>query len=325
MLRLQTLEVGLAGQTDTGFPFSVYGIRHGQEWILIVLDSTGYYSYNQPMSLDTIYQNSVFFDQNLCKLFDAKFLQKPKKAKPLKVGDMELKSYYEMTKDGEYFYQNFAEMERNTPKQRKGWNPFKSKKLEEQKKLADAQKKKIDDAKKKAADLEKQLEELKNFQVEKDKLLAEIADLKKKLEEAAKAKPATHTTKNTPTVSTDTTFVKNIIPVKDSNTTSENQAQIPDNPTENTTRNNNKNPTLNNQTTKIETISCQKMYELTKSYSVKILCEQRDKLTKEVDTLSNQSGNTESDLILKAKQNELKEKLVELKNALQESLNKIKS
>lgn len=178
------LAPSLDGKTDTGYAFKLYAIKYSREWVIIVQDTTGLYSFRKKQKIDSLMQNSVFFDNNLCKIINQKNIVKNKKATTANILDFELTGgYYEFTKEGKWFYEEYTAFESGERRTRLlgGFlELFANKKLEEAKKTLDAQKKRLEELKKQKEATQKKLEEMKDCQKSVKALEDKIAAMEKK-------------------------------------------------------------------------------------------------------------------------------------------------
>ena len=183
------------GQTPQGNPYKLYALKLKYAWVLITVDSTGFYSFTQPDDGSSPEKNSYFFDANICKMIESNFFEKGKKKKNLEVGELKLNAYYELNKKGEKFYEAFSSLEEAKGSKSSGFLGMftgkKKAKIEDQKKTLEDQDKAIEEQKKTLEDQIKKIEELEAT----NKILKEKIKI---LEETKKIVVKSEPDKNTP-------------------------------------------------------------------------------------------------------------------------------
>lgn len=107
-----SLKSGQTGKSPNGIAYQMYGLKDGNDWILIVADTATLYSFRKTPKVDTLIPNSAFFDINLCQLVQQKSTDLKLKEKPIKIGDVALTSYYSLnSRNTRKFFNSFNEVE----------------------------------------------------------------------------------------------------------------------------------------------------------------------------------------------------------------------
>ncbi len=106
------LKSGQNGKSPSGIPYQMYGLKDGSDWILIVADTATLYSFRKTPKVDTLIPNSAFFDINLCQIIQQKSSDLKLKEKPVKIGDIALVSYYSFnSRSTRKFFNSFNAVE----------------------------------------------------------------------------------------------------------------------------------------------------------------------------------------------------------------------
>lgn len=111
------LKAGQKGKSPNGIPYQMYGLKDGNDWILVVADTSTLYSFRKTPKIDTLIPNSAFFDINLCQLVQQKSADLKLKEKEIKIGDVVLNAYYSFnSRSTRKFFNAFNEVETGTKK-----------------------------------------------------------------------------------------------------------------------------------------------------------------------------------------------------------------
>ncbi len=187
--KINALAPNHTGVTDLGNTYLLFAVKYSKDWLFIVSDSLNYDSYFKFNKQDTLRQNSLFFDNNLCRLVE-EYLEPAAKPKETVFGELVLKEYYEVKQEGRKFYEQIVKTE--TGKNYPGFfgkvakvaflpidKLFGIEKMADMKKAVEAQKKAIEDKAKEVQDIKKQTEILKETleaqQKENEALKAQLA------------------------------------------------------------------------------------------------------------------------------------------------------
>lgn len=189
-LKINALSPNHQGTTDLGNAYQMIAIKYRKDWLFIVSDSLNYDSYFKFKKQDTLIHNSLFFDNNLCRLVE-EYIEPAANPKETIFGELVLKEYYEVKQEGKKFYEQIVKTE--TGKNYPGFfekvakvaflpidKLFGIEKMADMKKAVDAQKKAIEDKVKEVQDIKKQTETLKKTleeqQKENEALKAQLAE-----------------------------------------------------------------------------------------------------------------------------------------------------
>ncbi len=192
-LKITALSPNHKGSTDLGNAYQMVAIKYRKDWLFVVSDSLNYDSYFKFNKQDTLRQNSLFFDNNLCRLVE-EYIKPASNPKEAIFGELVLKDYYEVTAEGRKFYEQIVKTE--TGKNYPGFfekvakvaflpidKLFGIEKIADMKKAVEAQKKAIEGKVKEVQDIKKQAEALKKTieeqQKENEALKAQLAECEK--------------------------------------------------------------------------------------------------------------------------------------------------
>lgn len=180
--KIQTLAPNHEGKTASGNTYKLVAIKHRKDWLFIVSDSISFDSYFKFHKNDSLFKNSLFFDNNLCRLA-AQYIEPDPKPKQSVFGELVLSEYYQITKDGKKFYEQIVETE--TGNKSPGFFAKLGKavlwpadKLLGLQKIADM-KKAVEDQKKA---IETKLKEIQDIKAQSQALATELDQLKKENE-----------------------------------------------------------------------------------------------------------------------------------------------
>ena len=90
--------------TDPPTAFNIYAILEGKEWILLLYDGTGVYSYSMGRKSQQIRRNPIATDVNLCEIIAREYIEPVSKDKKIQVGDYRINNYYKFNKVGKSLY-----------------------------------------------------------------------------------------------------------------------------------------------------------------------------------------------------------------------------
>ncbi len=211
--------------TESKIPYQVYLFRYQREYMVVVADTSNYYSFNYKrvrqngVKVDSLSANSLAFDLSICKLFDVKELTL--KEKKRKVGDLDASHFYTFSRKQQRLYASMRAVEtgkartfigkslaelKEIPKIFAFLKAKPNEKLQAQMQAMKDQAKKMKDEMKKVKDQAAKVEEtMAKLQEQKKKIDEELAKLKKEKEE----KQAKEAPKETPKDSTKNNAVAN--------------------------------------------------------------------------------------------------------------------
>jgi len=194
--KVQALAPNHGGNTSSGNTYKLVAVKYRKDWLFIVSDSISFDSYFMLSKTDSLIQNSLFFDNNLCRLIE-EYIEPESNPKESIFGELVLTDYYTIKREGKKFYEQIVEAEtgKNFPgffaKLGKvvAWPADKLlglEKIADMKKAVEAQKKAIEDKVKEIQDIKAQTETLtvalEETKKENEKLKAELEESKKEPE-----------------------------------------------------------------------------------------------------------------------------------------------
>ncbi len=111
------LEISYQGETEEGNLYNLYAFKYKKNWIFLLEDNTGYYTFTQRneryfefeksdefIPSDTLAQQSDFFTLEMCKIANNALVKK--KDKFVTVHDLPLYSYYVLNRRGQKVYKD---------------------------------------------------------------------------------------------------------------------------------------------------------------------------------------------------------------------------
>ena len=166
------------------YPYTIHALRHNNNWILLVVDLSGFYSYTKWADVNAFFENTPYVDYTLCEIITGNHFEKAKNKKKEKfmIGDYVFTDYYTLKKEGKKLWEQVILMEYDR-KSRKNLleKILKLDKIKEMKITAMDQQKVLQDKIKEIGDLQKQIKALnEELKILKDQLEAcENAESKK--------------------------------------------------------------------------------------------------------------------------------------------------
>ena len=145
------------------YPYTIHALRHNNNWILLVVDLSGFYSYTKWADVNAFFENTPYVDYTLCEIITGNHFEKAKNKKKEKfmIGDYVFTDYYTLKKEGKKLWEQVILMEYDR-KSRKNLleKILKLDKIKEMKVTAMDQQKVLQDKIKEISDLQKQLKAL---------------------------------------------------------------------------------------------------------------------------------------------------------------------
>ncbi|MDX2304005.1 MAG: hypothetical protein NW226_14460 [Microscillaceae bacterium] len=206
------------------YPYSVYALQHEENWILLMVDVSGFYSYTQWEGEDSLSANVPYVDYTLCEIIQGKHFEQAenKKKETFSVGDMTFSDYYVLTKEGKKLWDQVVLMKYGKENKWSLWKDvFQIGKLKEIKKIAEKQKEALNTKNKEIEDLKKKLQDVETL----EKKILDSEEQLKVLNEQLKACERPDSTKSQqtkPLASNDTSKTKsepNVLTPNDSTKT----------------------------------------------------------------------------------------------------------
>ena len=164
------------------YPYTIHALRHNNNWILLVVDLSGFYSYTKWSDVNALFENTPYVDYTLCEIITGNHFEKAdnKKKEKFMIGDYIFTDYYTLKKEGKRLWEQVILMEYDR-KSKKGLleKIFKLGKIKEMKITAMDQQKVLQDKIKEIGDLSKQVKDLND----------ELKILKEQLEACENTEP----------------------------------------------------------------------------------------------------------------------------------------